>query len=1250
MRHILHSIYLLAICLILPVGVIAQTTAVNGSVMDPTGAVIPNASITITNTETGAQRTAASDAQGRYSIPQLNPGMYQIKATASGFADLVVGKIELRVSEPATINLPFEKVGSTSTTVAVEASATQINTVDASLGNVINSNAIIELPSFARNVANLLSFQPGVAFFGGNDDRNGAVNGGRSDQSNITLDGADVNSQSDRSAFTTILRVTPDSVEEFRTTTTNGGADTGRGSGAEITLITKSGTNEVHGSLYEYRRGNETAANSFFNNRVGVKKPVLLINLFGGSVGAPIKRNKAFFFVNYEGRRDASATSVSRLVPTEPLKQGIVTFRDASGNLTNLGPADIKARVDPLGIGVDQAALAVLQKYPAGNNPQVSGADGLNFTGYTFNAPIHSKQDTYTAKLDYKLDSDGKESLFWRGTLQNDHGVPTTGAPQFPGQPDNAVQLANNKGLATGLTSVLKPNLVSTFRYGFTRQGGETTGIRSSDVVTFRNIDPIIGTNTAIKRTVPVHAFSEDMSWSHGAHEFKFGGVGRLVSNQSTNFANSYSSATTNASVIKGSGNDLIPAGLSLLKGDTTSYEYGMVAVVGVVTSATANYNNTVEGKIIPPGSPVLRNFVNRELELYAQDSWRIKHNFTLTYGLRLSIMPPVHEANGQQLSSNIPIGQWLDTRGAAADQGLSDQAAGFISYAPGSRPYYPQHNNWQPRLAMAYSPRGASGISKFLFGEGKTSIRAGAGMYYDLIGQPLAGFIASNSYGLSTSLPTPPNVYTSAQLPRFVGFNQIPSAPNAPLFFQSAPAPKFPVVYPDAFAITASLDDRLKAPYTMNLNFSIGREFGKGWFVQGAYVGRLSRHNLIERDLAMPTNLRDPKSGQTYFQAASQLQLLMDIQGVSIANMPKIPFFENFWAKAAGNGMTATQVIAQNYLNNDNQGDMTSLLSDIDNGQSCNANGLSSFNSKGVVSAVGCNSLLGPYSMWSSQYSALNAWSSLGSGAYHGMQWTISKRLNTGLSFTINYTLSKSIDIGSRGETAGFFGGGGPTGADRDFAINAWNIQQMRGVSQYDTLHQANAYIVYQLPFGRGRKYGSSMNRALDAIVGGWEISGTWRQSTGLPFSIGNGSRWVTNWELGGYATPNGNPIPVITDNKNAPAVSGPGGPNLWSDPKAALAAFQVTGTFAGQTGSRTSLRGDGFFNIDSGLFKNFNMPWSEKQKLQFRWESYNLTNSVRFDPTSGNLSLTSTSKFGQLSRQLGSPRQMQFALRYTF
>ena len=179
-EHMRNFWGLVGFCCLLGTALFAQQTAINGTVMDPSGAVIPKAAVTITNTQTGQQRSDVSDSQGRYTIPQLPPGTYKVTATASGFSEVTIQRIELLVNSPATVPIRFEKVGSTSTTVSVEASAAQINTVDASIGNVITSQAIVELPSFARNVANLLSFQPGVAFFGGTDDRNGSVNGGRS--------------------------------------------------------------------------------------------------------------------------------------------------------------------------------------------------------------------------------------------------------------------------------------------------------------------------------------------------------------------------------------------------------------------------------------------------------------------------------------------------------------------------------------------------------------------------------------------------------------------------------------------------------------------------------------------------------------------------------------------------------------------------------------------------------------------------------------------------------------------------------------------------------------------------------------------------------------------------------------------------------------------------------------------------------------------------------------------------------------
>jgi hypothetical protein len=730
---------ILALCVALSTCLCGQTASLTGTVADPTGAVIPNAVVTVVNTETGLQREDKSDTQGRYTMEQLPPGTYKLTAKATGFADFALNGVRLFVNQPATVAVVFDKVGSTSTTVSVEAYAAQLNTSDASLGNAIVQQTIVELPSFARNVANLLQFQPGVTNFGTNnnttsnnnptsiDDRNGSVNGGKSDQGNITLDGVDVNNQSTRAAFTSVLRVTPDSVEEFRSTTSNGDASKGRASGADIALVTKSGTNDLHGAFYEYRRGTETAANDFFSNRSGVPIAPLNINIFGAAVHGPIKKNRAFFFANYEGRRDASATIVNRTVPTETLKQGIVQFRNTAGQTIQVNPSQIQG-IDPLGIGVDPAALKVMQQYPKGNNNAVG--DLLNTIGYTFNAPVHADQNTYIAKLDYNVDSSGKNRLFWRGNLQNDSA---NGTPQFQDAQPNSVTLVNNKGLAAGWTSVLTPSMVSSLHYGFTRAGGETTGILGSPYVSFRGFDTISGTSTGTSRIIPVHNIAEDLSWSKGAHDLRFGGLVRMVSNRSATFSHSYNTGITNASVLSGSGADITPTSLGVSSGDRTSYQYAMAALLGLVTSVTGNYNYLVDGTALPAGAPVSRNFANTEGELYAQDSWRVKRNFTVTLGIRYGLMPPVHEVNGQQISTDQPIGAWFDKRGTLADQGLSSQGAGAISYvlADKGRPLYPYHGNWQPRASLAYSPNGSDGISKFLFGgAGKTSIRAGFGTY----------------------------------------------------------------------------------------------------------------------------------------------------------------------------------------------------------------------------------------------------------------------------------------------------------------------------------------------------------------------------------------------------------------------------------------------------------------------------------------------------------------------------------------
>ena len=362
------------------------------------------------------------------------------------------------------------------------------------------------------------------------------------------------------------------------------------------------------------------------------------------------------------------------------------------------------------------------------------------------------------------------------------------------------------------------------------------------------------------------------------------------------------------------------------------------------------------------------------------------------------------------------------------------------------------------------------------------------------------------------------------------------------------APPGGLPVTYPTSgagsFAITNSIDDNLKAPYSINLNFSIGREFSKGFFVQAAYVGRLSRHSLIQRDMAMPTDLVDPKSGQDYFSAMTQLATQLDYQGVTVSNLQKIPFFEDMWAGAGGSNpaypgivLSSTQAWALDYHGdptkgikaNSNPGDFTNTLNNADNGANCSTTG-TKFKSTGAVSQMSCG-IFGPFMIFNPQFSALSAYSSIGKGDYHALQWTVRKRMNNGLQFDLNYTLSKSIDLASTGEYGTFTG----------FVQNTWNPSQMRAVSNYDTLQQVNANFVYRLPFGRGQRYGTSINKIVDAFIGGWEVSGLYRQTSGLPFTVINGQRWPTNWEVDANATPNGQPLPPVVSTGNATGIAGP-------------------------------------------------------------------------------------------------------------
>ena len=280
-----------------------------------------------------------------------------------------------------------------------------------------------------------------------------------------------------------------------------------------------------------------------------------------------------------------------------------------------------------------------------------------------------------------------------------------------------------------------------------------------------------------------------------------------------------------------------------------------------------------------------------------------------------------------------------------------------------------------------------------------------------------------------------------------------------------------------------------------------------------------------------------------------------------------------------------------------------------------------------------------GAYTFVDPQFAALDAWRSIATASYHSLQVNLRKNMTHGFQYTLNYTYSKSIDLSSDASRITAYGGLGGQ------VINSWYPKGLRAVSDFDLTHQFNANWIWELPFGRGRQLGNNVSRGLDAFIGGWQLSGLARWTSGFPIGVSNGAQWPTNWQLSGFATAIG-PI------KTRGAVKTPNGiVNIFGNATAASQALaSFTNDQPSQVGNRNLMRGDGFAGLDLGLSKRWNMPWKEAHTLEFRWDVFNALNLTRFDVQSLNLSITNGSSFGNYTGLLTNPRVMQFGLRYEF
>ncbi len=1279
----------------------AGTSTIRGEVIDPQGRLIPGANVTIKNLSTNFSRSQVTTTAGVFSFELVPPGDYRLEVEAQGFKKFW-STVHAPIGAAIDVSVRME-IGNVAEIVHVEAApaALRLNTQDATLGNNFESIQITQLPLEARALVDLLSLQPGST-------PQGYVTGARADQSNVTLDGVDINNaqtgnaaipestnnlvigalDTDRGNITTgpVLRLNTEAIEEFRVTTANGNANQGRSSGAQINLVTKSGTNNWHGAAFEFYRGTLFEANDWFSNRSGVPRTPLVRNTFGGVLGGPIVKNKAFFFYSYEGRRDATAQGVTRIVPLPSLGQGIINYtfctdascnttRQASLNLTQNQQVYQAAGINPLALDALAAAAA---KFPANDTTQ---GDQLNTSGFRFNAPTPIKLNSHVAKLDFNLTKN--QTAFVRLNVIYDHQT----LPRW--LPDTPSPLVWNHpwGLAAGHNWAIGNRWVNNFRYGLTRQAFSTIGDSNGNDISFRFVFQPTGQQHTLTRVTPVHNITDDVSRIHGNHTLQFGANIRLISNTRVSFANAFDNAITNPSFYLGAGDHVSTAFQDFLTanhlpGDESAgqslnsiaeVQAAATAIIGRFSQYTANFTFNKDGSLFNAGTPANRTFATQAYDEYIQDTWKVRPNLTLTLGLRYSLERPVYETQGFEVQPTVPLGTYFQKRLAAAAQGqnFSDPIVYNRSGpANGGKPMYNwDKNNFQPRIGAAWSPHFSNSFLKSVFGsQGKSVIRGGFALTYDYYGQALAvDWDLNNTLGFTSNFTTPANTYDTVPTganglaPLFTSFNQdvrsLPRVvvPGSLQFPQSQPLD-------EGERIEQAVDSQLHAPtqYVWNLTFE--RQMRAGTVLSVSYIGRMGRSLLARRDVVAFNNIRDPKSGMDWYTAGTILEKQRQ-QGIDTSQIASIPFFENLFPA----GLATIMNNAFGLPPDPTQGGFDPTWSNTQTFyafQSRTPSNPTAFfsgndwtDTQALVDQVAAG-LFGtapfPTRFMQPQYGALSVWSTIGNSNYNALTISLRQRLSS-LTLDFNYSYSHSLDDASGLQTEAGYGNNNSNGA---FIVNPIRQRDNYGNSDFDIRHIINAVAVWQMPFGKGRALMSNANRVAQAILGGWQLSGIFRWNTGLatasPF---DDQRWATNWNVQANVTPTA-PIP-----QTCPGRPTTGDPKLFGngcDIKKIYQSFR--NAYPGETGPRNYIRLPGYVNVDLGLGKTWNMPWSERHQLQLRWDVFNVANSQHFglvdisrtgfgvarDPALRNLNPpTNWSNFIQIQ---GRPRVMQVAARYSF
>lgn len=1257
-----------------------DVSGMTGVVTDPSGAAIPGASVTLTNAATGAKYTTTTNSIGYYRFAAIPPGQgYSAHISAKGFATVTINGISLLVNLVRTQNATLN-VGSQVSTVEVTASnaVVTIDTTDALVGNDLDPEALNNLPVQQRNdPLALFTLQPGVTDIG-------AVTGARVDQNDITVDGLDVNdfatggaSQGNAGAGITegfgtnmIVGHAPvDSVEEFKGNVAGDQADTGPASGGQFALVTKSGTNHFHGNVNEYHRDTSLVANSWFNNNANpiVPRQHLIHNQFGGNIGGPILRNKAFFFFDFNDSRIVAGSVVNRTVPSAALRAGTITYcTDAACDTTDQKTISQVSAMDPAGAGVDQNWLNFIDKrFPSPN--QTSGGDGLNSLGYTFNAPDDDNETDYVSRIDYRINPNQNLWGTFHITRENSVNQPN----EFPGDPVTSPETNDSYSFVIGHNWVIGQHITNRVFLGETVQKvafpidynptGSTAFTFGDGADNAMASNPYIWPGASARR-IPNEQLGDDFSLVKGRHIWQFGGVLKdILAHDTTILDYNTTEIGLGGQVLSLCGPDpgdcgqtngvnnpsLRPSDLSLANKFTWDEPFAFL--LGRIGSISSDYNYNAQGDVLKQLTGDQRFYRYYQTQFYIQDSWKLLPSLTVTYGINYQWFSVPYETRGLESTEPYSFNQYFGARVQQSD--LGESGAGTVPLIPyllggkgngsGAPPLYkPEYRNFSPHVGFAWNP----GFDK------KLVINGSAGIVYDrtviyaiqtlqdqysYLFQQTKG----NTYGISG------DPYDSVKTdPRLDSNNQITTVNLTPPATPKAPYQPFtgsycadlgyssPCGLQDGLAFNETIDPSLQTPYSIVLGFGAQRQVPWNMIVKLNYVGRLGRKLLAQEDANQVLDFVDPTSGEKLSTAFASI-IQQTRQGVAPGNLTVQPWFENVVTPGLGvaNGYSSnTAYLASAFSSLVFNGDFGDFVQALSNKTAAN-----------VGSAA--------------QFSENSFHDNAGFSGYNGLLVTLQKNTSHGLNFDFNYTWSHSIDnisffANSQGDTG--IGGIG-------LVCDAIRPRECRASSDFDVRSYISSDATYQLPFGKGRTFLAGSSTLVNELIGQWALSGINVWHTGFPWT-GSSDAFVASYS--NDAPPifiGSDPSVIKTQVNKLPG----GGVSDFKNAGNAAASFE--GPVGFQIGPRNSFSGPGFFNLDLGLQKTFPFPiYREGANLKFRADAFNALNHPSFEVPAENVfngydatDILQGSGFGQINftetppgNENNGARVLQLSLRLEF